>query len=364
MPRVTTRFAVRALALASTCALLITVGFQPTSAGAATPSPTPSSTGSGGSSSGSKPPTVTFGIGPSNGKQLDGRPYFSYAASPGQVINDHFALVNISNQTLDLLVYGAAALTNADGSLGYQPDAAKRTGAGAWLRTPLINGQPVFAIKGRATVILPFQLTVPANASPGDHTAGIAVGLIANVVGGSTKNLHFEQRVVAKVYVRVSGTAVPKLEVSNVHASYNGTLNPFGSGDATVTYTVRNTGNVDLGAKQKVSISGLFGDTGAPNADVPQLGDLIPGSSTKLTVKFHDVLPEVLLSADVHLTPIALPGSVDGTLHGVSGSTHFWAIPWGLLILILLLVAIGYGTHRYRKHVNATRPAPSHRRAK
>jgi len=304
---------------------------------------------------------VTFGIGPSNGKQLDGRPYFSYAASPGSVINDHFALVNISNQTLYLLVYGAAGLTNTTGSLGYEPDAAKRTGVGLWLRTPLSDGQPLFAIRGRQTLILPFQLDVPGNASPGDHTAGIAVGLVANIVGHNTKNFKFEQRVVAKVYVRVSGTAVPKLEVSNLHASYSGTLNPFGTGDATVSYTVRNTGNVDLGAKQKVSISGLFGDTGSPTKAVPVLADLIPGSSTKQTVTFHGVLPEVLLNASVHLSPIALPGAVDGNLKSVSVSTHLWAIPWAFLVLVLLILSFGYGMHRYRTHVNASRKAPSHR---
>ena len=366
MPCAPTRSGLRALVLLMACALVVLTGFLPTAAGAATtPSPTPSSTSGGTLGTGAaKPPTVTFGIGPSNGKQLDGRPYFSYAASPGAVINDHFALVNISNQTLNLLVYGAAALTNADGSLGYEPDGAKQTGAGAWLRTPLVNGQPLFSIPGRKTVILPFQLTIPRNATPGDHTAGIAVGLLANVVGKNTKNFKFEQRVVAKVYVRVSGTAVAKLEVTNVHASYSGTPNPFGSGDAKVTYTVRNSGNVDLSAQQRVTVSGLFGDDGTLDQPLAQLPDLVPGSSTTFTVGLHDVLPEVHLNAKVSVTPGALPGAVDPDLKTVSASAGFWAIPWAFLVLILLLIALGYGLHRYRKHTLATRPAPSHRRSR
>ena len=371
MPRANTRFGLRAITFLIASALLASTVLQPGAASAAstTPSPTPSSSSTG-TPGGSRPPSVTFGIGPSNCKKLDGRPYFSYAASGGTVINDCFALVNISNQTLNLLVYGAAALTNADGSLGYQPDAANRTGAGLWLRTPLSNGQPLFSIRRESTLILPFQLDIPANAPPGDHTAGIAVGLVANVVGKNTKNFKFEQRVVAKVYVRVSGTAVAKLQVSNVHASYSGTLNPFGSGDAKVTYTITNAGNVDLGAKQKISVSGLFGDTGSAidakgkAYTPPVLPDLIPGSKTTLTVRFHNVLPEVLLKASVRLTPIALPGSIDPNLKDATGSAHFWAIPWAFIVLILLLLALGYLIHRYRKHNLANRSAPSHRRAR
>lgn len=369
MPRAKSSFGMRAIASLIALVLLAAIGFLPGAAGAASTTPTPSSSSSGTLGTGSKPPTVTFGIGPSNCKKLDGRPYFSYAASAGSVLNDCFALVNISNQTLNLLVYGAAALTNADGSLGYQPDGAKRTGAGAWLRTPLFNGRPLFSIRAQSTLTLPFQLDIPTDATPGDHTAGIAVGLVANIVGKNTKKFTLEQRVVAKVYVRVAGTSVAKLEVTNVHASYSGTLNPFGTGDANVTYTVTNAGNVDLGANQKVSISGLFGDTGSAVDSKghafkpPVLPDLIPGSKTTLTVRFHNVLPEVLLNASVRLTPIALPGSVDGTLHAVTGSSHFWAIPWALIVLILLLIALGYAQHRYRKHLRTSRRAPSHRAA-
>jgi hypothetical protein len=363
MPRTNTRFGRRHIAFLIVSALLAVTSLLPQAARAATPTPSPTSASSGASTAKTaKPPTVTFGIGPSDGKKLDGRPYFSYAASPGSVINDHFELVNVSNQTLNLLVYGASALTNASGGLGYQPDGAKRTDAGAWLRTPLFNGQPLFRIRQRSTVILPFQLEIPANAQPGDHTAGIAVGLVASIVGKNTKNFNLEQRVVAKVYVRVSGTPVAKLEVSNVHASYTGTLNPLGKGDAKVTYTVRNTGNVDLAADQKVSISGLFGGTGSATP-VRRLSDLIPGSTTNVTVHFHGVLPEVFLTASVRLQPQALPGSVDGKLRDATGSTQFWAIPWAFVVLVIVLGLLTYFGRRYLKRRAASRPAARHNRS-
>ena len=134
---------------------------------------------------------------------------------------------------------------------------------------------------------------MPANATPGDHTAGIAVGLTAFVTGSSAKNLTFEQRVVAKVALRISGAVVAKLAMQHLHASYSGTLNPFGTGTVTLTYTLSNVGNVNLGANQKVTISGLFGPShSSVEATVP---DLLPGSSTTVTVHAHDVWPAFLL---------------------------------------------------------------------
>ena len=365
MPRRSRRLGAPTLALLIVTALLAMMSLVPAGADAATttPTPTPSGSSSPTGAPGSKVPTVTFGVGPSNGKYLDGRPYFSYAASPGTTITDHFAIANISNQTLDLLVYGVDATTSSDGQLSYQSHAAPLKATGAWLATPLFDGTNDFPVKGRSTLNLPFQLRIPRNASPGDHTAGLAVGLIAKVQGKSTKNLNFEQRVVAKVYVRVSGTPVASLQVKDLQANYSGSLNPVGTGSTTITYTVVNNGNVDLGAKQQVTVSGLFGSTGS-SPKVPEFDDLVPGSSTKVKVVVHGVLPTFLLSAKVKLTPLALPNAVDPPLHVVSTSTTVWAIPWAFLVLIVILVAAGYGLRKYIAHRRATRPQARHGRAK
>ncbi|MCW2494715.1 hypothetical protein [Jatrophihabitans sp.] len=336
-------------------------------AAASTPSPSSpasgTSTGAAAGGASKKPPTVTFGIGPANTKALDGRPSFSYASAPGAEISDHFAIVNISTQTLDLIVYGVDAVSSATGGLGYAARSAAKKAAGGWLAMPEHNGSDVFAVRGGSTLVLPFQLRIPANASPGDHTAGIAVGLLADVQGKNTKNLTFEQRVVAKVYVRVSGTPVAKLEVQHLHASYSGSLNPIGSGSVTVSYVVHNAGNVDLGAHLKLSVSGLFGGAGSvPKlADIP---DLLPGASAKFSIKVPDVLPTFMLSGTVKVTPTALAGSVDPKLASASASTHFWAVPWALLVLIVVLAALAYGLRRYSRHRQATRPAPTHRRGR
>jgi hypothetical protein len=306
---------------------------------------------------------VTFGLGPSNGKTLDGRTSFSYEASDGSVINDHIALVNISAQPLTLLLYATDATDATGGTLAYQPLAAKHVGASLWLALPEVNGSAEIRVKARSQLILPFQVRVPANASPGDHTAGIAVGLVANVEGKSTKNLKFEQRVVAEVSVRVSGTAVAKLDVEKLNARYRNSWNPFGRGSVVLSYLVRNTGNVNLGAAQIVKLSGLFGTLGTV-PKLPKIAVLLPGDSAKFAVHIGGVWPEVLLTGSVKVTPAGIPNTVVPTLHSISASTRVWAIPWALIILIVIVIAFAYGLRRYLRKRAATRRAPSHSRSR
>lgn len=329
---------------------------------AAAPTGTPSGTPAASPASASKAPTVTFGIGPSDGKHLDGRADFGYQTSAGSTLSDHFAVVNISAQPLSLLVYGTDAV-DSGGKLGYEPRGAAHTGASRWLALPEIGGSQIFRVKARSTVVLPFQVRVPRDATPGDHTAGIAVGLVADVTGNSTKNLQLEQRVVAKVYLRVAGAITAGLAVEQLRADYHDSLNPVGPGHATVRYTVHNTGNVDLGATQRVSLSGIFGGTGSvtqPRA----IPDLLPGASATVTVQIAGAWPLLQLHGSVRVTPVALTNSVDGPLHAVSATTSVVAVPWALLGLLFLVVGGAFLGRRYLRRRAAARLAPSHRRSR
>ena len=342
--------------------LALALGFA-TVATAATPTPTPTGSPSSGGTSKAKPPTVTFGLGPSNGTGLDGRAGFDYATTPGAVISDHVALVNISAQPLTLLLYGTDAADSSSGALGYEPYAAKHVGASSWLRLPQVNGSSLLVVKARSLLILPFEVQVPSNASPGDHTAGIAVGLVANVVGKSAKNLQLEQRVVTQVLLRVSGTAVGTLAIQKLTASYHQNWNPFGEGSVTLSYVVKNTGNINLGAKQVAKLSGLFGGVGAM-PKLPPIPELLPGSSAAYKITVHNVWPEFLLTGKVTVTPVGQPNAVLPTLKATSASTTVWAIPWALIILIVILGVGGYLSRRYLRKRAAARRKPSHSRAR
>jgi hypothetical protein len=328
---------------------------SPAAALAASPSPKPSSSAGSSTSKGVAPSTkATYGLGPASATAVDGRPRFKWSAGPGGTLSDHVAVVNVGSTPLTLDLYARDAINQPDGSLGLQTKAAKPTDAGAWITLEIPHGASTVTVPARSTVIVPVSLVVPRNASPGDHTGGIIVSLTAasTSTGKQVVTPNLEQRVAVPVAIRIAGVLQPKLSVQSLGASYGQTLNPVGGGHATVTYKVVNTGNVNLGGHEAVSISGLFGST--VHAKAPDVPVLLPGNSIIESVPVHGVLPEFLMSARVTITPLAASGDVDPGLIATSGGKRFWAVPWLLLGIIALLLA-GWRQLRRRKRPTAGR---------
>lgn len=301
---------------------------------------------------------VTFGIQPATTGGVAARPYFSFGVTPGARLADHVALVNYSTRATTLQVYATDAANNADGGFTLLPGGAKPTDAGSWLRLGIKGDTvrvPARTGKGPGVVVLPVALSVPLDASPGDHAAGIVASLNTVSKRAGAPNLHFDQRVATRVYVRVAGTLTPRLSVAGLKVTYRGTVNPVGRGDVDATYTVRNTGNVKLAARQAVAVGGLLGTVHATGpADVALL---LPGGSESVTAVVHGVAPTFLRTATVTLEPLTPTGDIDPTVPPASSSTHFWAIPWTLLALIAAVVVATVLEVRRRRRLRSSRRA-------
>jgi hypothetical protein len=141
--------------------------------------------------------------------------------------------------------------------------------------------------------------------------------------------------------VRVGGRLTPSLSVENLHVRYSGTPNPFGKGDATVTYTIHNTGNAILTARQAVSISSPFGSLGVHAGKIDDSPQLLPGDTWKVSVPVNGVAPTLRLTGTVTLVPLLTDtaGSI-APLAGVDTTTHAWPVPWALLLFIAVLCGL------------------------
>ncbi|MFK0282777.1 hypothetical protein ACIQVL_20280 [Streptomyces sp. NPDC090499] len=278
---------------------------------------------------------TTFGIQPSGAKKPDRRPNLSYSVTPGAALRDHVAVWNYGTRPLTLRLYGGDAFITADGGFDVLAANRKSTAVGSWVRL----GKGRVTVPGRSHVIVPFTLAVPRNVTPGDHAGGIVASLAATRTDAKGNKVEVDQRVGARIYLRVAGKLDARLSVDGPHTTYHGTLNPFGTGTATVTYTVRNTGNVRLGARQTVRVSDLFGGdaTVRKPRDIPEL---LPGSALTVTASARGVLPTVRDTATVSVDPVPVRGDVPPPVHPrVTASAGFWAVPWPALGLILLVVA-------------------------
>jgi len=273
---------------------------------------------------------VTFGIQPATGTKPDGRGYFDFGATPASQLVDHVAVQNFSYKPLTLAVSATDAANTAEGNFALKGQTAPSRDVGTWIT--IDPAQQTVTVPPRSYVIVPFLLKVPKGANPGDHAGGILATLESRVTSPSGQNLKLLQNVGTRVFVRVSGPLHPGFTVQNLQASYAGTANPAGKGTVTFTFVVHNTGNVALGGKQTIWVSGLFSSTYVHA--LPQIQLLLPGSTIKEAVKIGGVFPQVRMTAHVSISPLVIPGSVEPPSGPYTGSVSFWAIPWTLFAII------------------------------
>lgn len=300
---------------------------------------------------------ATFGIGPANARGIDGRPLLNYVSSPGGQTKDHIAVLNLATRPLVVRLYTADGVSGVDGNIGYEPLAHAGTDARTWIELP--PGTSILTLKPRSSTVLPITLHVPSGATPGDHIAGIVVSVTSKVRNKSGENVNFEQRVALRTLIRVSGPIKAGLQIDHLVADYHGTLNPFGSGSVHIGFRVRNNGNINLGGKQAITVTGLFGSTGALTA-IANVPVLIPGGTYPVTLTVHHVWPEIFMHARVTVHPAGLATAANPVINPVSQQTSFRAIPWtlsGLLALVLVGVAVAI-IQRRRRRARPTPPGP------
>lgn len=354
LSRAARTLAVAALAAAWGLCLLA----APATAAAPSPGPSGSPSASGSPTDGERE-LATFGLSAASDGVPDSRSYLSVTAAPGSVIYDSVAVLNQSNQPLELDVYAADAVNAADGSVGLPDRSSKPTDAGAWITvgasTVNVPGQ---SAAGTGLVTVPITITIPLDAEPGDHLAGVVASLTARGTAdgdGQAATVNLEQRVGLRVYVQVAGDTAPGLAVEVLSATYHQSraLGLAGAGSATVRYTLTNTGNTRLDVLASTTVSGLFGLL-EEHVTADPISELLPKASVTQTVEVPGVWPAVLDHVTVSATVDAPTAGEDPGLGAISSTVALWAVPWGYLT-VLLVAVVAWWLLRRRA---ARRPAP------
>jgi hypothetical protein len=107
----------------------------------------------------------------------------------------------------------------------------------------------------------------------------------------------------------------------------------LGDSGATISYTLRNTGNVTLNPKVELRATGLFGRTllARELATIP--GELLPGQRVRLSEPWQG-------SPQLDWGDVKLTASAKDTRESASAS--FFALPW--LVAVVLLAGTVVGT--------------------
>lgn len=295
---------------------------------------------------------VTWTVRTGSNSYGDDRSSFSYNVNPGGTAKDAMVVANRGRTPLTLGVYTADGFTTEAGGLDLRANAAKQTGIGAWVSP----GATTVVVQPGKTASVPFTVSVPANATPGDYAGGIVTSLTQP---SNDPGINVERRLGIRIKLRVGGELAPALSIEDLRVSWSGTV----TGDATITYTIHNTGNAILSAQQTAAVSGPFGWFKTPATPVPgspaaasgsagpqASPSLLPGEKWKVSVPVDDVAPYFWLTGTATLTPLLTDASGSTTsLTPVTATTHGWAVSWLLLLAALAVVALLALTIRSRK---------------
>jgi hypothetical protein len=258
---------------------------------------------------------------------------YTYAIDPGASVDDALVVANHGPEALTLTVYASDGYTTDDGQFDLLTPDQEPTGIGAWTTA----GSSTITVEPGATVEVPFTVTVPADATPGDYAGGILTSLVQ---ADDAAGISVDRRLGIRMNLRVGGALAPSLVVEDLHVDYTGTVNPAGTGTATVGYTLHNTGNTVISAAQAVAVAGPLGRLRAEATDVAVPPDLLPGETWTVSVPVDGVVPAVRIVAEVTVTPVVTDAS--GSTAGITpvvASAGTWAVPWTALALLVLLVA-------------------------
>lgn len=260
-----------------------------------------------------------------------------YQLAAGQGLVDKVSIANLTDQPKTFYLYPADAYNTPSGGYALRLKTDPLQDAGAWITLPV----PTYTIPAKSAAIVPISVNVAADATPGDHAAGIVAEEVVDrqttAESGGLQPIH---RVGTRVYVRVAGDTTARLQVTDISVVHKDPLLPWGDGSGAVTYTIKNTGNVRVSLDSvKTRVQSVVGFTTktvtrTSDSDNGLAAVLLPGNSVVYAEDIGTVAPLVLMKADVSVQATEI-GS-DNPVR-VSSSQLFWDVPWLLIALLVLL---------------------------
>lgn len=293
------------------------------------------------SSSGALHWTVT----PADASGPDDRVSLRHTVDPGQTVADHIAVTNLGAETATLRVLAGDGVLGRDGA--FDIASGEPQDAGAWISVDAPDAGAL-TLSGGETRVLPLTIAVPADATPGDHPAGIVVA--SSTAADAVTVTH---RIGVRVHLRVAGEAESRLEVRQVSTSFSPSWIPFAPGTLRVRLEVSNVGDVRLGAAASAGGSGALG--WAAERGGGRIEELLPGDSSQVTVEV-DAWPLALLAGRASVAGVAVGEDDVVPPPVVESGFRQLAVSWtGLALLAALAAGVAGLRHRRRAATGARR---------
>ncbi|MFC3494708.1 WxL protein peptidoglycan domain-containing protein [Glycomyces rhizosphaerae] len=287
---------------------------------------------------------ATWGVNPSGQDGPDGRAAFDLALDPGETVIDFVGVSNFSTEPITLRLYASDAYTTDTGAFDLLPADQEPVDVGSWIG---FNEQTL-TVPSETRLDVPFALTVPADATPGDHVGGIVAAVTEATDANGTEML-VERRVGARVHLRVSGELDPNLAPDMEHVTYHYDWNPVRPGTTSFDYAVENAGNVRLQGELVARIAGPWGLL-PREVVIAELPQILPGDRFEGTAEMDGVWPLARLEVELVVRPEAVDeADAASRLASHSDIETLWAPPWPQAAVVAALASVIWLLIKIRK---------------
>ena len=286
---------------------------------------------------------ISWTVAPADSDGPDGRISFRHELEPGESTSDQLSITNLGQSDASFDVRTGDGMIGTNGA--FDIAAGTPTASGSWVKVDGMSGVQLLVPAGEQ-VIVPISVTVPANATPGDHPAGIVVSPTLNA--GEVNVTH---RIGVRVHLRVAGQVAPKLEISELTTNFTPSWVPFMPGVLQLNYTVQNNGNVRLGSANQAEIAGIFwlGNTVGASA----IDELLPGDAVAVTQEI-EVWPLVFIWGELTASGFAVGADIVPAVDASSTAISTFAVSWtGLIVVLLIAAALIWWRLRRRRDADA-----------
>lgn len=287
---------------------------------------------------------VTWSVKPAQADGADGRAWVERDVDPGETIQEHLAVTNFSDVPVTFALSAADGYFTDKGRFTMLPASEPSRAAGTWVEV-----QDVVEVAPDETAVVPFLVTVPDNATPGDNAAGIAASVFSSGTDANGTQMGLESRVGFRVMLRVSGALNPSFDVDSASGGFDLSWNPFRPGSASIAYDLVNDGNTTLVITDAVESSGRTSENAVPEGS----HELLPGDTRRIEQTVDQVWPIGLVRVVVRADAVSSPGDEDAG--SIEREVWVWAVPWPHLLLAagaaLIVAALIWRRRRQRAAV-------------
>ncbi|MEO7804936.1 MAG: DUF916 domain-containing protein [Actinomycetota bacterium] len=228
--------------------------------------------------------------------------YFVIETTPGSKVTQNVALRNDDAKPLTLELAGVDAITGHLGGASYNLSTEPRKVVGAWITF----GRPSVTLAPGESALAPFDVNVPADATPGEHLGGISISLVGNSASptpgkstGTGASIALKTRRIIAVQVNTPGDATPKLTITGVQPA----ARPDG---LYLEVSITHEGRGLTKGKGSIEVSGGFQKSF-------DLDTFVPATSIRYPIKWRTDAPSGKFTVHVEITYDTRVAVWDGT---------------------------------------------------